>query len=191
MAHVRKLLALTLLFLTFVVAGCDSEAPAIGKPPAANQPAQQGQQQPTSGKPASETMKITVYHATPDAVYLVPEIRIVPKNDHPAKTAVEMLLGEPQAKELVRILPQGVRLKGLTVKDHIAYVDFDDKIIKNNVGGSATERLIVGAVVNTLTEFPDIQKVQILVEGKIVETLTGHMDVSHPLSRSESIIKKN
>jgi spore germination protein GerM len=82
-------------------------------------------------------------------------------------------------------------LKNLTVRDHIAYVDFNDKIIKNNVGGSATEILIVAAVVNTLTEFPDIHKVQILVEGKTVETLSGHMSVGQPLSRSEGIIKKN
>jgi spore germination protein GerM len=49
----------------------------------------------------------------------------------------------------------------------------------------------VAAVVNTLTEFPDIHKVQILVEGKTVETLSGHMSVGQPLSRSEGIIKKN
>ena len=52
------------------------------------------------------------------------------------------------------------------------------------------EILTVGAIVNTLTEFPDVEKVQILVEGKKVSTLFGHLDVSDPLSRSPGIIKK-
>ena len=73
---------------------------------------------------------------------------------------------------------------------HIAYVDFNDKLVKNNTGGSTAEILLVAAIVNTLTEFHDIQKVQILVEGKKIDTISGHMDIGEPLSRSEKIIKK-
>ena len=50
---------------------------------------------------------------------------------------------------------------------------------------------MVAAVVNTLTEFPEITQVQFMVEGKKVDTLTGHMDVGEPLGRSEQIIKKS
>ena len=49
--------------------------------------------------------------------------------------------------------------------------------------------LLVAAIVDTLTEFPDIQKVQILVNGKKVDTIAGHMDTGEPLSRSEKVIK--
>jgi len=191
MAHTRKLLFLALMVLTLLVAACaNDKTPDISKltentPPSADQ---QAVNQPPTGQ---APMRITVYHATPDAMYLVPEVHSVDKNDHPAKTAVELLLTDPANKQLTRVLPTGTKLKNLTVRDHIAYVDFNDKIIKNNVGGSATEILIVAAVVNTLTEFPDIHKVQILVEGKTVETLSGHMSVGQPLSRSEGIIKKN
>lgn len=47
----------------------------------------------------------------------------------------------------------------------------------------------MGAVVNTLTEFPGVEQVQILVEGKRVDTLYGHLDVYDPMSRSPGIIK--
>ncbi len=38
--------------------------------------------------------------------------------------------------------------------------------------------LLVAEIVNTLTEFSEIQTVQILVTGKKVNTISGHMDIS-------------
>jgi len=189
MLHTRGILLVVLAVLVLALAGCSDVAPNPGIVPNNNQ--EQGNSpQPSSPQP-QPTMQLTVYHATRDAMYLVPEIQVVAKNDHPAQTAVELLLNEPTNKDLVQVLPKGTKLLKIQVKDHIAYVDFNNKLVKNNTGGSATEVLIVGAIVNTLTEFPEIQRVQILVEGKKIETISGHMDVSEPLSRSEKIIKKS
>lgn len=137
-----------------------------------------------------ETMQVITYHATNDAMYLIPEIHIVPKNDHPAQTSIELLLAGTKNSALVSVIPPDTKLRNVWVKDHIAYVDFNDKLIKNNTGGSTSELLLVGAIVNTLTEIPTIQKVQILVEGEEIDTIVGHMDTREPLSRSEKIIKK-
>ncbi|MDT8900020.1 GerMN domain-containing protein [Anaeroselena agilis] len=172
------------LLLVLFAAGCQPDQAATA-PPA---PVKAPEQHPSP--PAPATMSVTVYFATKDASFLVPETRILPKNDHPIRTAIEQLLGEPKNAALVRALPEGTKLKGITVKDHIAYVDFNDKLIKNGSGGSAGELLAVGAIVNTLTEFADIEQVQIMVEGKKVNTLYGHVDTSEPLSRSEKIVKK-
>lgn len=194
MAHMRNLLFFVLLAASLMVAGCNGSTPAgvpdkavTGNPGAAGQPST-GAAVPGT---ATETIGLTIYYANADAEYLVPEKHTVAKNDHPARTAIEQLLTDPANKQLVRVLPATAKLRNLTVKDHIAYVDFTDKLIKDSSGGSTTERLLVSAIVNTLTEFPDIHKVQILIEGRAVETLTGHMDVSQPLSRSEGIIKKS
>jgi germination protein M len=135
-------------------------------------------------------MQITTYQSTKDAMYLVPEIHVVPKNSYPAKTALELLAASPIKPELVSVLPPGTKVLSVNVKNHIAYADFNDKLIKNNSGGSTDEILLVAAIVDTLTEFPEIQKVQILVNGEKVDTINGHMDTSEPLSRSEKIIKK-
>lgn len=137
-----------------------------------------------------ETMPVTIYHATNDALYLVPEIHVVPKNDHPPQTAMELLLAGTTNPTLVSVLPPGTQLRNIWVKDQIAYVDFTDQLITNNTGGSTSELLLVGAIVNTLTEFSNIQKVQLMVEGKKIDTIVGHMDTTQPLSRSEKIIKK-
>lgn len=186
--RLKQLSLLALLLIALLVAGCSGNVPASGMP--TNDPVKTVDQQPVTGNQAQDKMKVTVYYATKDAMHLVAEVHEVPKNTHPAQTALELLTAAPSSSDLVPVMPQGTKIRGISVKDHVAFVDFSNAIIKNNPGGSATETLIVGAIVNTLTEFSDIHKVQILVEGKKVETLTGHMDVSEPLSRSEKIIKK-
>ena len=49
--------------------------------------------------------------------------------------------------------------------------------------------MLVGSIVDTLTEFSEVKKVQILVEGKAVDTIAGHMDTEKPLSRMTGLLK--
>ena len=184
----KALFVALLLVSVTLAAGCDNSATQQTPP----QSPEAGAQQQAAAVPGSpENMHLTVYYATSDAMNVAPEICIIPKTAQPAKAALELLLQNPKNHELLKVLPEGTKIKSLLIKDHVAYVDFNDKFIKNMGGGSATEILVVGSIVNTLTEFPEILKVQILVEGKKVDTLSGHMDVSEPLSRSEQLIKKS
>jgi spore germination protein GerM len=176
---------IVLLLLTLgLAAGCADQLPAAVPPEV---PKDHGLGVP--GDVVGDTMPITVYFATKDARFLMPEVRVVPKTTQPAHKALELLLGEPQSRQLTRVMPEGVKVRSVAVNDHIAYVDFSDKLLKIS-GGSAQEILLVAAVVDTLTEFPEISQVQFLVDGKKIDTL-GSMDVAEPLSRSEQIIKKS
>jgi hypothetical protein len=57
-------------------------------------------------------------------------------------------------------------------------------------GGSAAELLTVYAIVNAVTaNLPAIMRVQILLDGKEVDTLAGHMDLRRPLQRNESLVQ--
>jgi len=196
MINIRILLAMTFILLTAFIGGCAENPQTSPMPP--TEPAQNEQQQvvvpngqntPLSSL-AQETMNVTVYSATKDAMYLVAEHQAVPKNTHPAQTAIELLVAGTKNAELVSVMPTGTQLRHISIKNKVAYVDFNDKLVKNNTGGSASEMLLVAAIVNTLTEFHDIEKVQIMVEGKKIDTISGHMDIGEPLSRSEKIIKK-
>ena len=138
---------------------------------------------------ADNKMQLTVYFATKDAMYLVPETVIIDRPANPLQSAMELLMAGPKDKELLPVVPTVAKLISIKVKDKVAYVNFNDKLKKQNPGGSTNEILTVGAIVNTLTEFPEIKKVQILIDGKVVESLSGHLDISEPLSRSEGIIK--
>ena len=126
---------------------------------------------------------LTLYFATPDAANIRPEQREIPQTNEPARLAMEELLAGTRSPGLVTVIPAGTKLKGFSVRNGVAYVDVSGEILKTTNRGSANESLIVASIVNTLTEFPGIQKVQILVEGKEMETLYGHMDLSEPFTR--------
>lgn len=188
-----KLLLVMLLLSSVIIGGCaaDTELPAENSK-AVTAPQTDTQQnsvpQPNNAQGAVN-MQLTVYFASQDAMNLVPQAYTVVKNEQPVKSAVELLLAGPKNQELLAVFPKEVKLKSITVKDHIAYVDFNDQLIKHKVGGSAGEMLLVGALVDTVTEFSEIKKVQILVEGKKIETISGHMDTSEPIGRMEQMIK--
>lgn len=196
MAIKRVFLAMAFILLAAFIGGCaENASPPQVLPNAITQSDQQqaailGSKNDPSSAIGQEKMIVTVYNATKDATRLVGEQHVVLKNSHPAQTAIELLTAGTKNVDLVSAIPPGTKLRHISIKDNIAYVDFNDKLVKNNTGGSASEILLVAAIVNTLTEFHNIQKVQILVEGKKIETISGHLDISEPLSRSEKIIKK-
>jgi germination protein M len=196
MFNMRKMVFVILLLMASLTAGCaNNNFSTQGDPLDAAKTIPEksvSTETATSVSPplGQETMQVTIYHATNDAMYLVPEIHVIPQNDHPAQTAIELLLSGTKNPALLSLIPPDTKLKNIWVKDHIAYVDFNDKFIKNKTGGSTAELLLVGSIVDTLTEFPNIQKVQLLAEGKKIDTIFGHMDTGEPLGRLEKLIKK-
>ena len=55
----------------------------------------------------------------------------------------------------------------------------------NHPGGALDELFTIYAIVNALTvNLPAITRVQILVDGKEVDTLAGHVDLRHPLQKN-------
>jgi spore germination protein GerM len=74
------------------------------------------------------------------------------------------------------------------VKDGLATVDFTKELTTRFVGGSTGEEMLVGSLVNTLTEFPEVTSVLILVEGKEIDTISGHLDTSVPFKRMGELL---
>ena len=103
--------------------------------------------------------------------------------------AIEALMEEPKDSKLTAIIPKQVKLLGVTVSGDTAKVDFDKALVEKFTGGSTGEEMLVGAIVNTLTEFSEIKKVQILIEGKKIESIKGHVDTSQPLARMDDLLK--
>ncbi len=123
----------------------------------------------------------------PDDERLSPVEQEVPYGEGPAEQArriVEAELAAPPATYASPI-PAGTKLKTLflTPKGE-AYVDLSPEIRTNHPGGTTNEILTVYALVNTLTlNLPAITGVQILVDGKEVDTLAGHLDLRRPLEQ--------
>lgn len=80
---------------------------------------------------------------------------------------------------LAPLLPAGTDVLGLTIRDGLARVDFNEEFLQYNPDH---ERLIISGLVYTLTEFPTIHEVEILVEGK-TPVLHSSLSIAEPLSR--------
>lgn len=122
--------------------------------------------------------------------YVYPVEYYVPETEDSPRAAIEALVaGLPDDGSFGFVpIPETTEVLGLTIEDGLCTVDFSEDILKVNVG-SGGESALVNAIVWTLVQFPDIDKVSITVGGEPVETLAGHVDITEPLERgSDSVV---
>ena len=173
----KKIFLLMLLICAVMVNGCD-----FGKkePVPVNPPKQEVKQQ-----------SFIVYRAAADGrEKLLPEKFTINDNGKPiAENALIALVStKPQDSRMEDVFPIGTKLLGLRVDEHgTAYANFSKELTKKSQG-SYGEMMLCYAIANTLTEFPEIKRVQILIEGKKVTTISGHMDVEEPLIRNKDFL---
>lgn len=101
-----------------------------------------------------------------------------------ARRIVEAQIGPAPAPH-VSAIPAGTRLRTVFfTKAGEVYVDLSADLQTNHPGGTTNETLTVYALVSALTaNLPAVTGVQILVEGKEVETLAGHLDLRRPIEQ--------
>lgn len=131
---------------------------------------------------------MVVYFASVDAEGLIGERHWVAPPDWTPEEALELLMAGPRTEGLVSTIPRGTSVRQLQVTGGVAHVDFSRELQESHPGGSAGELLTVHAIVATLTEFPDIEKVEITVEGETLESLAGHLALDEPLSREGALL---
>ena len=149
-----------------------------------------------TSKPApSETPHIaaTLFYATPEGDSLMPIRREVPLADGIVAQGRQILITqlEPPPSPYISAIPAGTTLRAFYVTDKgDAFVDLTG-LSTGHPGGSLTELLTVYAIVNAVTaNLPAVQRVQILVDGKEVDTIAGHVDIRRPLARDTSLVRE-
>ena len=102
-----------------------------------------------------------------------------------ARAIVERQLGTAPSP-LVSPFPEGTTLRALYLaNDGNAFVDLSVNVTTGHPGGSLDELFTVYALVNALTtNVPEIDAVQIMIDGAEVDTLAGHIDLRQPLAQS-------
>lgn len=183
--YVKNCLVLAfVLGLSLALSGCDDMQINSGKPAVTDKVTDDGTAV-NAGKAKPETQrKITVYFPNKTGEKLLPAKRKI-KGEAPVEEMVSLILEGPDETEradgMVRPFPKGVKLLGVAVRDKVARVDFSAELTKEFQGGSTGEIMLASSLVNTLTKCPEIEKVQVLVEGKEIGSLSGHLDFSEPM----------
>jgi len=133
---------------------------------------------------------VVVVFADPSASRLVEEQREIEVPEDKAMRArriLEELARGPDARGSVRALPAGTEIRSVVFNDRGgAFVDFTRELVENHPGGSTGELLTIKSVVQTLARnFPEVEEVTFLVDGREIETIAGHIDATVPFTVSQ------
>jgi hypothetical protein len=148
---------------------------------------------PSAPAPSGRKIKARLFYVADDGTKLVSVERDVPFGEGAVEQAKEIINAQiaPVAEPLVSAVPPGTALRAVFITEKgDAYVDLSGEVSSAHPGGSLNELLTVYAIVNALTaNLPAVNGVQILVGGKEVDTLAGHVDLRRPLTRNPAWVQ--
>lgn len=189
----KKICMLLMLVLLLAVTGCEPTEKLTGK---------KGEVKDVTGQKGSVTTEVkdpnpltkefVVYRVQKNGEQiLIPEkVRYAAGKKTKEEGALEALIHtDPVSKQLMNLFPAGTQVRSVKTDGDTVTVDFNQNFASRGQG-SFNERMMVNAIVCTLTEFPEIKKVKFLVEGKDIETISGHMDLLDPLTRNPDVLAK-
>ena len=135
---------------------------------------------------AGSPFTATMYYVAGNGLGLVRREIDVPYSADPllrARIIVERQLERPP-RRLLSAFPAGTRLRAVYLADDgNLFVDLSGEVTTEHSGGSLDELLTVYALVNAVTtNVHEVAAVQILVDGREVDTLAGHIDLRQPLT---------
>ena len=143
---------------------------------------------PTAPVTPGRKIKAHLFYVADDGTRLTDLERDVPFGEGTVEQARQILEAQiaATAEPLVSAVPPGTKLRTLFVTERgEAFVDFSSELVTRHSGGSTDEMLTVYTIVDVLTaNLPAVTSVQLLVEGKQIETLAGHVDLSRPLVKN-------
>ena len=102
---------------------------------------------------------------------------------------VRELIKGPEEEGLSSAIPVGTEINEIMIKDKVCYLDLSAEFQKNHLGGPREEALTIYSIVNSLTELPNIQYVQFLIDGQRVETYKTEVKLGYFLSPNALYVK--
>ena len=135
----------------------------------------------------AKTMSTVVYYQD-NYGYLVPVMCTIPYEDGVAKATLNKMIQSPendmQAARLglKTVLPEGTTID-LDISDGLARIDLGKEVLK--MADAAAESNMITAIVQALTEFESVERVEFLVGGQKLDKLTHGTDISKTFERGE------
>lgn len=105
------------------------------------------------------------------------------------KLVVEQLIKGPEKEGMLAVIPPETRVLGVSVREHICYVNFDQEFLNGAPG--VTPEATVYAIVNSLTESGNVSQVQISVNGESDIQYMNRIDLGKPLTRNPDLVEES
>lgn len=128
---------------------------------------------------------VTLYFAAEEEAELFAQTRQVAigmRFEEQVRQVIRSLIAGPGGAGASTI-PEGTELLDVFYDSDTftVYLDFSGDLVASHPGGSTAEFFTVSAIMRTISEnFPEVQAVQILIEGSQVGTIGGHINAGDP-----------
>ncbi len=138
----------------------------------------------------SDQVTVKLYYGDSEGRFLIEENRSgdqISDSDMPAYI-LQQLLDGPGEDTAQAVIPEGTKLRQVKVEQGLCTVEFSQAFYLNRPATHQQARLAVFSVVNSLTELPQIERVQIVCGTLSLGDYAG-LDLSQPLLREELTLK--
>lgn len=105
------------------------------------------------------------------------------------KRVLEELIAGPEGGDIYPTIPKEAIVVSVNINQDTVLVDFSEEMHTKHWGGAAGESMTINSIVNTLTEFDFVKRVQITVNQKPLAI--EHTVLEEPVERNEAIIQDN
>lgn len=178
----KSLFLLFFLVLLLLLAGCGTSS-LVSKNG-------QSQANETNYKTVEDTKNnsiFKIYYSDDQLLNIVEEIREIQYGSKEELVeAIWRELQSPQNTEYIAIW-QNYKLKQIKLDNGAVILDLSTTTLPQL--GSSGEVIAVQTLINSLSQIDGIKSIQILIDGKIKETLSGHVSIDKPFVPNEVIYK--
>ncbi|TMV51196.1 GerMN domain-containing protein [Paenibacillus mesophilus] len=132
--------------------------------------------------PAAKQLKVKTYYADDNLDKLIErEANVTYATDADKyKAALDALKTAPEAS--LSSLSKGITYRSVTNQSGNLTVDIS--IADNGRLGAPGEDLLVQSIRKSLFQFSEVQTIEVLLDGKKIESLMGHVSLPHPMKRN-------
>ena len=145
---------------------------------------------------APELMNVRLYFSNANSETLSTEDRGIPKCSsvqNYAREILKQLIKGPNNKDLYRTIPPTTTVRAIYLYGTTLVIDFSKDIVTQHNGGVSSELLTIYSIVNTLAELPAVdgkavKNIQILVNGAVLKSLVGHINIEKPIAPESKFV---
>lgn len=136
-----------------------------------------------------ERTKLVLYFANEEGTGLVQTTEAVAYNSNISmeKLVTEHIISGPLTNGLYPVTDPGVGLMSVTTKDGICYVNLTKEFLVKQ--GKLTDEVVLYSFVNSLTELPNINKVQFMIDSETEISFGEHSYLNEPYERNLEIVE--
>ncbi len=135
-----------------------------------------------------ETTKVLVYFTDAEGTMLIGRTENVGyiSNISMERLVVDRVIAGPLNDKTYPTVSPTLKVLNVTTKDGICYVNLDNSFLTKNL--KVSDEVVIYSFVNSLTELPNVSKVQFMIDSETEVTFGDHIYLSEPFERNLEII---